>query len=153
MAQTFLAAAASSWAVLMGISPVLQIRRMLQARSSAEVSVGYFMVLFVGFLLWIAYGVAAGLPALVIPNTVALIVDAAVITVALRLRRRATVPGSPVMSPAPDAAADRAEQHENEADHQDDDPDRPENGDLRDEADDKQDDAEDDHCRTPVQRW
>ena len=30
MAATVLAAAASSWAVLMGIAPVLQIRRMLR---------------------------------------------------------------------------------------------------------------------------
>jgi MtN3 and saliva related transmembrane protein len=87
MAQTFLATAASSWAVLMGIAPLLQIRRMLRARSSREVSIIYFLVLLVGFLLWIAYGAAAGLPALVIPNSVALLVSTAVIIIALRLRR------------------------------------------------------------------
>ena len=48
MASAVLATAASSWAVLMGIAPVLQIRRMLRARSSDEVSVGYFMVLLTG---------------------------------------------------------------------------------------------------------
>ena len=87
MAQSVLAIAASSWAVLMGIAPVLQIRRMLRAQSSRDVSVGYFAILLVGFLLWIGYGAAAGLPALVIPNIVALLVGAAVIAVALRLRR------------------------------------------------------------------
>jgi len=87
MAQSVLAVAASSWAVLMGIAPVLQIRRMLRAQSSRDVSVGYFATLLVGFLLWIGYGAAAGLPALVIPNIVALLVGAAVIAVALRLRR------------------------------------------------------------------
>jgi MtN3 and saliva related transmembrane protein len=86
MAPTILATAASSWAVLMGIAPVLQIRRMLRARSSREVSLAYFMVLLVGFLLWIAYGVAAGILALVIPNAVALLTGAAVVIVALRLR-------------------------------------------------------------------
>jgi uncharacterized protein with PQ loop repeat len=55
MAPTILATAASSWAVLMGIAPALQIRRMLRARSSREVSVAYFTVLLIGFLLWIAY--------------------------------------------------------------------------------------------------
>lgn len=153
MAQTVLAAAASSWAVLMGISPVLQIRRMLHARSSDEVSVGYFTVLLIGFLLWIAYGAAARLPALVIPNTVALVVDAAVIVVALRLRRRATRYGSPIMSAASDTTAHHAEQHQDEADHQNNDPDRPQDRDLRDEADDEQYEAEDDHSRTPVRRW
>jgi uncharacterized protein with PQ loop repeat len=60
MARTVLATAASSWAVLMGIAPVLQIRRMLRERSSREVSITYFAVLLVGFLLQIAYGTAAG---------------------------------------------------------------------------------------------
>lgn len=87
MAQTGLAVAAASWAVLMGISPILQIRRMLRERSSRAVSVGYFTILLIGFLLWIAYGAAAGNAALVIPNSVALIVGSAVIIVALRLRR------------------------------------------------------------------
>ena len=86
MAQSVLAIAASSWAVLMGIAPVLQIRRMLRERSSRDVSVAYFAILLVGFLLWIGYGAAAGLPALVIPNIVALLVNVAVIAVALRLR-------------------------------------------------------------------
>ncbi len=87
MAQTVLAVAASSWAVLMGIAPVLQIRRMLRERSSRDVSIAYFAILLVGFLLWIGYGAAAGLPALIIPNIVATLVGAAVIAVALRLRR------------------------------------------------------------------
>ena len=89
MATTVLASVASSWAVLMGIAPVLQIRRMLREQSSREVSVGYFIILLVGFLLWIAYGAAAGIPALVIPNIVALLVGATVIIVALHLRRPA----------------------------------------------------------------
>ena len=97
MAATVLATAASSWAVLMGIAPVLQIRRMLRARSSHEVSVGYFTVLLIGFVLWIAYGAAAGIPALVIPNIVALLTGAITVIVALRLRnspQRKTSPPS-----------------------------------------------------------
>jgi MtN3 and saliva related transmembrane protein len=89
MATTVLASAASSWAVLMGIALLLQIRRMLREQSSREVSLGYFIILLVGFLLWIAYGAAAGTPALVIPNIVALLVGATVIIVALHLRRPA----------------------------------------------------------------
>src|SRR5262249_57534390 len=88
MAETILASVASSWAVLMGIAPILQIRRMLREQSSRQVSVGYFLILLIGFLLWIAYGAAAGILALVIPNTVALLVGAAAVIVALRLRRR-----------------------------------------------------------------
>jgi uncharacterized protein with PQ loop repeat len=88
MAATVLAVAASSWAVLMGIAPVLQIRRMLREQSSRQVSIAYFTILLIGFLLWIAYGAAAGILALVIPNTVALLIGATVIMVALRLRRQ-----------------------------------------------------------------
>lgn len=89
MAQTVLAVSASSWAVLMGIAPLLQIRRMLRQQSSRDVSVAYFTILLVGFVLWIAYGVAAGLLTLVIPNSVALLIGTAVVVVALLLRRRA----------------------------------------------------------------
>ena len=95
MAPTVLAAAASSWAVLMGLAPVLQIRRMLREQSSREVSVGYFTILLIGFLLWIAYGAAARILALVIPNTVALLVGTAAVVVALRLRRRPAATSSP----------------------------------------------------------
>src|SRR6201984_3649353 len=64
-----LAAVASAWGVLMGLSPVLQIRRMLRQRSSREVSLGYFAILLAGFVLWISYGIAAGNMWLVVPNS------------------------------------------------------------------------------------
>jgi MtN3 and saliva related transmembrane protein len=88
VALTIITIAASSWAVLMGLAPVLQIRRMLREQSSREVSIGYFMILLIGFMLWICYGAAAANPALVVPNAVALLVDVTVIMVALRLRRK-----------------------------------------------------------------
>ena len=88
MVTSVLAVTASSWGVLMGISPVLQIRRMLHERSSREVSLGYYAILLAGFLLWISYGIAARNLVLIIPNTVALLVGLSLIAVALRLRRR-----------------------------------------------------------------
>jgi len=86
MAENILAAAASSWAVLMGLAPLLQIRRMLREHSSGQISVGYFTILLIGFLLWIAYGASARIMALVIPNIVSLLVGTAAIIVTLRLR-------------------------------------------------------------------
>jgi MtN3 and saliva related transmembrane protein len=88
MVVPVLAVAASSWGVLMGIAPLLQIRRMLRERSSHDVSLGYFMILLAGFLLWISYGIAASNLVLVIPNSVALLVGVALVMVVLRLRRR-----------------------------------------------------------------
>lgn len=102
MTQTTLAIAASSSGVVMGLAPVLQIRRMLRERSSAQVSLGYFVILLTGFLLWIAYGASLRNLALIVPNSVALLVTTVVITVALRLRRRPTV----YRQDGADAAAD-----------------------------------------------
>ena len=86
MVVTGLAVAAAVWGVLMGISPVLQIRRMVRQRSSRDVSVGYFAILLVGFLLWITYGIAAHNLALIVPNAVALLIGASTVAIALRLR-------------------------------------------------------------------
>jgi uncharacterized protein with PQ loop repeat len=81
-----LAVLAASWGVLMAASPLLQIRRMLQRRSSADLSLSYLSVLVVGFILWVAYGTSLGNAAIVIPNAVALVVGLATIVVALRFR-------------------------------------------------------------------
>lgn len=77
---------AASWGVLMAISPLLQIRRMLARRSSADVSITYLSVLQVGFTLWILYGWALGNPAIMVPNSVALVIGAATIAIAVRYR-------------------------------------------------------------------
>lgn len=84
---TALAFAASIWGIAMAVSPVLQIRKIVEHRSSHGVSVGYMSVLFVGFLLWLAYGVALGNWALIVPNVVAAVVISATIAVAVRYRR------------------------------------------------------------------
>jgi uncharacterized protein with PQ loop repeat len=77
---------AAAYGVLMAISPLLQIRRMLQTRSSADVSIGYLAVIEVGFGLWVAYGLSLPNLALAIPNAVALVVGLITIVIALRLR-------------------------------------------------------------------
>jgi MtN3 and saliva related transmembrane protein len=84
--ETALGVAAATWGVVMAISPALQIRKMLQHRSSREVSVAYFCVLLVGFALWIAYGISIENWYLIVPNAVAFTVCSATIAIALRLR-------------------------------------------------------------------
>jgi len=81
-----LAVFAASWGVVMGISPLLQMRRIVQRRSSADVSLSYLSVLLVGFALWMAYGLTIHNPALVIANSVAFVVGLATIAVAIRFR-------------------------------------------------------------------
>jgi uncharacterized protein with PQ loop repeat len=86
MLTTALAVTAATWAVLMAVGPLLQIRAIVRRGSSDGVSVGYFCVLLVGFALWVAYGAASGNLALVVPNTVAFLVALGTIVVALRYR-------------------------------------------------------------------
>lgn len=83
-----LSAATSTWAVIMALSPALQIRAMLETKSSRDVSIGYFAVLVIGFGLWVAYGWREGDPVLYVPNSIAALVALATITLALYLRRR-----------------------------------------------------------------
>ena len=78
--------AAAAWGLLMAISPLLQIRRMIDRRSSADISIGYLLVLEPGFLLWIGYGLAIGNPVIAIPNSVAAIVGVVTMAVAWTYR-------------------------------------------------------------------
>ena len=87
-AETFLAFTASSYGVVMAISPLLQIRAILRSRDSSSVSAGYQRVLLAGFLLWMGYGIASDNWAIIVPNIVASIVSAATILVTLRYRPR-----------------------------------------------------------------
>jgi MtN3 and saliva related transmembrane protein len=84
---TALAFAAATWGIAMAVSPVLQIRKMVHHRSSHGISLGYPAVLFVGFLLWLAYGIALGNWAMIVPNVVATIVIVAAMGVTLHYRR------------------------------------------------------------------
>jgi MtN3 and saliva related transmembrane protein len=88
VSETVLAFVAAGWGVVMALSPVLQIRRILQHRSSRDVSIGYLAVITVGFLIWVAYGATIRRPALVIPNAVAFVVGVATMIVAHRFRDR-----------------------------------------------------------------
>ena len=87
-AETSLAFIASSYGVVMAISPLLQIRAILRSRDSSSVSAGYQRVLLGGFLLWLGYGIASDNWAIIVPNIVASIVALATIVVTLRYRPR-----------------------------------------------------------------
>jgi len=104
-AESTLAVVASSWGIVMGLSPTLQIRQMLRTRSSRDFSVASFVVLNIGFLLWLSYGLAIGNLAVAIPNVVAFTVGVTTVVVALRLRQSAA--GSePTAGPVSSACAD-----------------------------------------------
>ena len=85
--ETVLAVVASSFGVVMGLGPTLQIRRMFREHSSRDVSIGYFAIIAFGSVLWGAYGVSIPNLAIVIPNVVGCLAATATILVAHRLRR------------------------------------------------------------------
>jgi MtN3 and saliva related transmembrane protein len=87
-----LALTAAGWGVLMALSPILQIRRILERRSSADVSISNLLVLQVGFLLWMSYGIALGNLAIITPNTVAFLIGMLTLLVTLRYRRARAAP-------------------------------------------------------------
>lgn len=84
--ERVLEVAVSIWGVAMAVSPGLQIRQMLRTGESGDVSVPYFAVLSVGFLLWVLYGFSIGSRILMGCNAVAFVFGVATIIVALRLR-------------------------------------------------------------------
>jgi uncharacterized protein with PQ loop repeat len=85
---TVLGIAAAVWGVVMALAPVLQIRRMIIRRSSADLSLGYFGVLLPGFLLWVGYGLARGDWPIVLPNALAFLVGAVTLVAGMALRGR-----------------------------------------------------------------
>lgn len=61
---------AGTLGILMGASPLLQAWRAHQRRSSADVSMPFLGLLWIGGSAWLAYGIALGNIAMMIANTV-----------------------------------------------------------------------------------
>ena len=59
---------------------------MVAHRSSRGISLGYLLVLLVGFVLWLGYGLALDNLAIIVPNTVAFLTGAATIAVVRHYR-------------------------------------------------------------------
>jgi hypothetical protein len=80
VSASILAVLATAWGIAMGLSPTLQIRRMLHTQSSRD---------DIGFVLWLSYGISIANWALIASNSVALTVGTATIAVVAYLRRAA----------------------------------------------------------------
>ena len=76
--------------LLMAMSPTLQVRRMLQTRSSRDYSLGYPALLCVGFLFWLAYGLALVNWPMILSNLASMAFMLSTIGVALYFRRAET---------------------------------------------------------------
>ena len=85
---SFLAVAAGSWGLAMGLAPIAQIRTILQRGSSKGVSLVYLAVLEIGFGLWLGYGIALTNVALIVPNIVAFLTTGVTLMLVWRYRHR-----------------------------------------------------------------
>ena len=91
-----LAVITTAWGLLMGLAPLLQIRVIIRNRDSSGTSVAWVVILLVGFLLWLTYGVSRQDLPLIISNVVAASVSGALlITMAVNRPDRST-PRGPV---------------------------------------------------------
>lgn len=85
--SSFLAVATTVWGVVMAVSPLLQIRLILRTKDSSSVSLGWMLVLLIGYILWFSYGIAFNTLPLIIANSFAVVVGAALIVTVLIYRK------------------------------------------------------------------
>ena len=85
--NTALAVVTTGWGLVMGLAPLLQVRLILRTGESSGTSLGWVMILLVGFSLWFSYGVVNGDKPIIISNSVALTVTIVLFVVTLRYRR------------------------------------------------------------------
>lgn len=84
----YLGTAALFAGLLMAVSPVLQVRRMFETRSSRDFSLAYPTLLCAGFVLWLAYGISLGNLPMMLSNTASLSFMLLTIGVAMYFRRQ-----------------------------------------------------------------
>jgi uncharacterized protein with PQ loop repeat len=87
---------ASFMGVLMSLSPLFQIRRVLERQHSDDVSIAMPIVIALGAAAWIAYGIAADDVYLIVPNVVGVITNVTSVFVVHRYRRRVDPARAPV---------------------------------------------------------
>jgi uncharacterized protein with PQ loop repeat len=72
--------------VLMSLSPLFQVRRVLERRQSDDVSQMFPLVIALGAAAWIAYGVSTGDAYLIVPNVVGVITNVSMLLIVRRYR-------------------------------------------------------------------
>ncbi len=88
-AEPVLAVAAATGGICMALSPLLQLRRVLERGSSDDISIPFLLIVAVGATVWFAYGIAMPNAALIVSNAVAVATNLATIATVRRFRRRA----------------------------------------------------------------
>lgn len=82
-----LAIATTFWGLLMGIAPIMQIRLILRTRDASGTSITWIVILKIGLILWLAYGIATGSAPLIITNVVSVGVGFVLLAAVIVFRR------------------------------------------------------------------
>ena len=86
-----LAALATTTGLLNGFLPLVQIAKMVRERSAGGLSVPYLTGGLTNSFVWNAYALSLGNVTLILPNAVAFVMGASLLTVAVRFQRAARV--------------------------------------------------------------
>ena len=93
MSET-LALVTTSWGLLMGLAPLLQVRVIVRERESSGISLGWILILLVGFVLWLAYGVVNKDLPITITNLVSVLATTTLLITTRTYGRRVKRPAS-----------------------------------------------------------
>ena len=88
-----LSVVAGTFGVVMGASPLLQALRAHKRRSSADISMPFLALLWIGGAAWLAYGIALGNIAMMVANTVGVIACSTAIAVSHHWRHGEALQG------------------------------------------------------------
>jgi MtN3 and saliva related transmembrane protein len=89
-----LAVVTTSWGLLMGLAPLLQVRVIVRDQDAGGTSLGWVVILLIGFVLWFTYGLVNSDLPIVISNAVAALVTTSLLITIGIYRHRATKPAS-----------------------------------------------------------
>lgn len=95
----FSAIAASISGLLMGLSPLAQVRRILRLRDSTAVSATVYCTLLINCSIWLIYGIASRDLPLVLANAVFILSASTTLFVIRRYRRPPASPTRPAPTP------------------------------------------------------
>ena len=88
-ATQLLAPIVGSFGVVMSIAPLMQVLRVKRRGSSDDIALPPLVIVVVGAMLWLSYGLASSDPTLVAANVVGTLVNVVVLTTVLRFRSSA----------------------------------------------------------------
>jgi uncharacterized protein with PQ loop repeat len=83
---TILGPAVTLFGFLMGVAPLLQLRRIVSRRTADDLSLTQLFIIVFGTGLWLAYGLADHDTAIITANAVAVTTNAATLAFVLSLR-------------------------------------------------------------------